>query len=114
MQVDRRNLFWLAKKKLAIEKKFELNTNDRYQIVAADIASMLKKRKNIEYGISENQLKNIIFDAIMSYMSSFEQIESDVLDKIEAMQKAPKIGSEEFEITFEKLYKMELAKKGLL
>lgn len=114
MRVDRRNLFWLAKKKLAYEQKFELNFDDRYSIIATDILSNLTRRKVIKAGISENQIKNIIFNAMMSYMKSFEKIETDVADKIDSMEKSPRAGSEEYEMLFEKLYKMELAKKGLL
>ena len=114
MRVDRRSLFWLAKKKLAFEKKFELNFDDRYNIIATNILANLKRRKVIEYGTTDNQVKNIIFNAIISYLNSFEDIEGEVIDKIQSLEKSPRAGSEEFELLFEKLYKMELEKKGLL
>ena len=91
MQVDRKNMFWLVKKKLE-----ELVENDY-----------------INFIVSENRVKNLIFSSIESYLKIYEKLEDEVYEKISNYKTKPIPGSEEYDLIFEKLYQEELRKKGM-
>lgn len=82
MQVDRRNMFWLIKKKLAKEYGVILSYEDRYSDLAHRIMEVLWKKDLVEYSVAENRVKNIIYGAMESYISSFEDVEETVSEKI--------------------------------
>lgn len=114
MQVDRKSMFWLIKKKLASEEDFNLNYEDRFNEISHKILEALWKKDLIEYSISENKVKNIIYTSIEAYIKNYNKIEDLVFEKIEAMEKKPLISSAEYDILFEKLYEQELKKQGML
>lgn len=114
MQVDRRNMFWLIKKKLAKEYDVTLSYEDRYNDISHKILEKAWKDSLIEYNVSENRVKNIIYNAIESYIESFEDIEDIVIEKISHYKRKLIPGSEEYELVFEKLYEEELRRKGML
>ncbi len=114
MQVDRRNMFWLIKKKLAGEYGVVLSYEDRYSDLAHKIQERLWKEDLIEYSVSENRIKNIIYNAIESYLNSFEDVEEIVIEKISNYKRKLIPGSSEYDLIFERLYEEELRKKGLL
>ena len=118
MQVDRKNMFWLVKKKLAPEFEVIFNSEDRHNQLAHLILQAFVENDLINFNVSENRVKNLIFSAIEDYLKSYEKIEDIVFEKIEKMQenrtKKLVIGSEEYELIFEKLYQEELKKKGML
>ena len=80
--------------------------------------NILPKNDLINFGVSENRVKNLIFAAIDDYLKSYEKIEDIVFEKIDKMQenrsKKLVVGSEEYELIFDKLYQEELRKKGML
>jgi hypothetical protein len=114
MRVDRKNLFWLAKKKIAAEEGFLLSFDDRYSSVAHKVLDTLKDDDLISYNTSDNLVKNTIFEAIQSYLNSFEKIEDMVIEKISNFKREITPGTEEYDIIFEKLYHEELDKRGLI
>ena len=114
MQVDRRNMFWLIKKKLAKEYNVTLSYEDRYNELAHRILEKIWKSSYIEYSVSENRVKNVIYNAIEDYLESFEKIEDVVLEKIGHYKRKLIPGTEEYELVFERLYEEELRKKGML
>ena len=118
MQVDRKNMFWLVKKKLAPEFGVIFSSEDRHNQLAHLILQAFVEGDLINYSVSENRVKNLIFSAIDEYLKSYEKIEDIVFDKLEKMQenrtKKLVVGSEEYELLFEKLYQEELRKKGML
>ncbi|AQW80643.1 DUF507 family protein [Campylobacter pinnipediorum] len=114
MQIDRKNMFWLVKKKLASEFDVILSFEDRYSNVAHIILDALLDDVLIEYNVSENRVKNIIYNSIDEYLKIYEKIEDDVLDKIENYKRKLIPGSEEYDLVFEKLYQDELQKRGML
>lgn len=114
MQVDRRNMFWLIKKKLASEYNVTLSYEDRFNNVAHQILEHIWKEDLIEYDVSENRVKNVIYNAIEEYLQSFEGIEDIVLEKISHYKRKLIPGSEEYELVFERLYEEELRRKGML
>ncbi len=113
MQVDKRSMFWLIKKKLAPEFGVILSYEDRYSDVSHQILDVLIQNDLIEFKVSENMVKNVIFSAIESYIEKFEDIEERVIKKIENYKRKLIPGSEEYDIVFEKLYQEELKKLGM-
>lgn len=114
MQVDRRNMFWLIKKKLAKEYGVTLSYEDRYNDISHKVLEKAWKENLIEYNVSENRVKNIIYNAIEAYLESFEGIEDIVIEKISHYKRKLIPGSEEYELVFERLYEEELRRKGML
>jgi uncharacterized protein len=114
MQVDRRNMFWLIKKKLAKEYNLILSYEDRYSDISHKILESLWKEDLIDYSVSENRVKNVIYTAMEKYFSSFEEVEEIVADKISNYKRKLIPGSAEYDLVFERLYEEELRKKGLL
>lgn len=113
MQIDRRNMFFLIKKKLASEYDFLLNREDRFNFLAHKILLRLIDEDLINFNVSENRIKNLIFQSIESYLKNYDSIEDTVLLKLENYKKKLIPGTEEYEIIFDKLYLEELRKKGL-
>ena len=68
----------------------------------------------IEFQVSENMVKNVIFNSIESYIERFEDIEDKVIEKIKNYKRKLIPGSEEYDIVFEKLYQEELKKIGMM
>ncbi len=113
MQVDRKNMFWLVKKKLASEFGVILNSEDRHNYLAHKILEELVENDYINFVVSENRVKNLIFSSIEDYLKIYEKLEDEVYDKISNYKTKPIPGSEEYELIFEKLYQEELRKKGM-
>ncbi len=112
-QVDEKQLFWMIKKKLAKEFGVLLSFEERYSHVAHAILDELYEEDLLHFTVGENQIKNIIFHAVETYMGAFSEIEDAVAEKISHYKRKLHYGSEEYEIVFEKLYTEELLKRGM-
>lgn len=113
MLADERQLFFLIKKKLAPEYGVILSYEDRYSDIAHKILDALYEEDLINYDVTENRIKNIIYNAITGYIASNDEIEDAVMDKIRSYKRRIIPGTEEFDIIHEKLYNEELQKRGL-
>jgi len=111
--VDERQLFFMIKKKLAPEFGVILSYEDRYSDIAHKILDELYEEDLINYDVTENRVKNIIYNAITGYISSNDEIDDAVMDKIRSYKRRIIPGTEEFDIIHEKLYHEELQKRGL-
>jgi hypothetical protein len=114
MRVNRRDMFWMIKKRLASEYDFTLSYEDRFNDLSHRILEKLWKDGLIEYSVSENMAKNIIFGAIESYLNSYSEIEDIVIEKIDNYKRKLIPGSDEYDLVFEKLYQEELRHRGLI
>ncbi|WP_086241716.1 MULTISPECIES: DUF507 family protein [Campylobacter] len=114
MQIDRKNMFWLIKKKLAKEFGVMLSYDDRYSSLSHEILQRLWRENLIDYSVSENRVKNLIYGAIESYLKQYEAIEDSVADRLENYKKKLIPGTEEYDLIFERLYEEELSKKGMI
>jgi len=114
MRADVRQLFWMIKKKLAPEYGVILNYEERYSDISHKILNELWEEDLIDYSVSENQVRGVIFKAIEDYMKSFEQIEDVVLEKISHYKRKLIPGTEEYDLIFERLYEEELRKRGMM
>lgn len=113
-RADEKQLFWMIKKKLSLEEGFILNYEERYSTLSHEILDELYEEDLINYDVSENQIKNIIYESIESYLNGISAIEDIVIDKIASYKKPLIPGTDEYEVIFQKLYEEELKKKGIL
>ena len=113
MQVDKKNMFWLIKKRLAEDLNFNLTYEDRYMNLSHEILETLWKKDLMDYVVSDNKVKNVIYASIENYLKSYEKIEDEVIEKIENYKRKLIPGTQEYDLVFEELYKEELRKKGM-
>ncbi len=112
-QADDRQLFFMIKKKLAPEFDVILSYEDRFSDIAHKILDAIYEEDLINYDVSENRLKNIIYDAITGSIADQAEIENAVHEKMRSFQKQLIPGTDEYEIRYEKLYREELQRRGL-
>ncbi len=110
---DERQLFWMIKKKLADEYGVILSYEERFSDLAHKILDALYEEDLINYDVSENRIKNIIYDAMTSFIADNSEIEQRVIDKIKSYKRELIPGTDEYNILYEKLYYEELQKKGM-
>ena len=110
---DERQLFFMIKKKLADEYGVILSYEDRYSDLSHKILDELYEEDLIHYDISENRIKNVIYDAITSFIADTGEIENAVVDKLHTYKRRLIPGTDEYEILYEKHYKEELQKRGM-
>ncbi len=112
-RIDRRSMFWMIKKKIAKEYDVILSYEDRYNNVAHAMLDKLWQEDLMDYSVAENTVKNVILTALETYVNGFEAIEEVVLEKIRHMKRDMIPGTDEYNTTFERLYREELQKKGM-
>jgi len=113
MLADERQLFFMIKKKLAPEYDVILNYEDRFSDISHKILDELYEEDLIHFDVTENRIKNIIYNAITSFLADSSEIEDLVMDKIRYYKKRYIHGTDEFEILHEKIYREELNKRGM-
>ncbi len=113
MQVDRRSMFWMIKKKIAKEYGVILSYEDRFSNVAHLILNKLWEEGLMDYSVTENLMKNVIYSSIEDYIQGFEAIEQIVIDKIDKMKRRLIPGTDEYSTVFERLYREELQRRGM-
>jgi len=113
MLADERQLFFMIKKKLAPEFGVILDYEERYSDISHKILDELYEEDLIHFDVTENRIKNIIYNAITSFIASVSEIEDAVMDKIRSYKRKFIPGTDEFEILHEKLYREEMMKRGM-
>jgi len=113
MLADERQLFFMIKKKLAPDFGVILNYEERYSDIAHKILDELYEEDLIHFDVTENRIKNIIYNSITSFIAEASEIDDAVMDKIRTYKKKYIPGTDEFEILHEKLYREELLKRGM-
>ena len=111
--VDERQLFFMIKKKLAPEFGVILNYEERYSDISHKILDELYEEDLIHFDVTENRIKNIIFNAITGFIAEASQIDDAVMDKIHSYKKRYIPGTDEFDILYEKIYREEMIKRGM-
>ncbi len=112
-QADDRQLFFMIKKKLAPEYGVILSYEERFSDLAHKILNAIYEEDLINYDVSENRLKNIIYDGITAFIADNDEIERAVNEKMRSFQKQLIPGTDEYELRYEKLYREELNRRGL-
>ena len=113
MLADERQLFFMIKKKLAPEFGVILNYEERYSDISHKILDELYEEDLIHFDVTENRIKNIIYNAITSFIADSSEIEDAIMDKIRTYKKKYIPGTDEFDILHEKLYREEMIKRGV-
>jgi len=113
MLADERQLFFMIKKKLAPEFGVILNYEERYSDISHKILDELYEEDLIHFDVTENRIKNVIYNAITSFIAEASEIEDAVMDKIRTYKKRYIPGTDEFDILHEKIYREELMKRGM-
>lgn len=113
MLADERQLFYMIKKKLAPEFGVILNYEERYSDISHKILDELYEEDLIHFDVTENRIKNIIYNAITDFIAEASQIDDAVMDKIRTYKKRYVPGTDEFDILYEKTYREELIKRGM-
>jgi len=114
LNADRRQLFWMTKKRMANDYGVILNNEDRFSDIAHQILDYLWDEDFIHYECSDNQIKNIIFASIDEFMKGFEQADSAVLAKLKNYKRKLIPGTEDYDLVYHRLYEEELIKRGLI
>ena len=114
LNADYRQLFWLAKKRMANEFGVILNNEDRFSDIAHQILDFLWEEDYIHYTCSDNKIKNVIFDSIDDFLKGFTKADDAVMDKIKNYKRKLIPGTEEYDIVYHRLYEEELIKRGLM
>jgi len=112
-RIDRRSMFWMIKKKIAKEYDVILSYEDRYNNIAHAILDKLWQDDLMEYAVDDNKMKNVILNALETYVNGFEDIEEIVMEKISHMKRKLIPGTDDYNAVFERLYREELQKKGM-
>jgi hypothetical protein len=110
---DEKQLFWMFKKKLAAEYGVILDHEERFSQLAHDILDELYEEDLINYDVSDNMVRNIIFDAIDGYLKTRYEIEEVVIEKMSHYKRKLIPGSDEYDIMFNKLFEQELVARGM-
>lgn len=113
MLADERQLFFMIKKKLAPEFDVIMSYEERYSNLAHKILDNLYEEDLIHFDVTENRIKNIIYDAITSFVADNSEIEGAVHDKLHSFTRKLIPGTDEYEILYEKYYQEELTKRGM-
>lgn len=113
MLVDERQLFFMIKKKLAPEFDVILNYEERYSDISHKILDQLYEEDLIHFDVTENRIKNIIYNSITAFIADASELDDAVMTKIRSYKKRYIPGTDEFDILYEKLYKEELIKRGM-
>ena len=111
--VDERQLFFMIKKKLAPEFGVILNYEERFSDISHKILDELYEEDLIHFEVTENRIKNIIYNAITGFIADASEIEDAVMDKIRSYKKRYIPGTDEFDILHEKIYREEMMKRGM-
>ncbi len=113
MLADERQLFFMIKKKLAPEFGVILDYEERFSDISHKILDELYEEDLIHFDVTENRIKNIIYNSITSFIADTSEIEDAVMDKIRSYKRKFIPGTDEFEILHEKLFREELTKRGM-
>ncbi|MDQ1263255.1 MAG: uncharacterized protein QG559_256 [Campylobacterota bacterium] len=113
MNADSRQLFFMIKKKLAPEYGIILDYEERYSDISHKILDELYEEDLIHFDVTENRIKNIIYNSITGFVSEASALDNVIMNKIKTYKKRYIPGTDEFDILYEKLYRDELIKRGM-
>lgn len=114
LNADRRELFWMTKKRLANDFGVILNNEDRFSDISHKILDYLWEEDYIHYVCSDNQVKNVIFNSLDDFLKGFEKADSEVLAKLKNYKRKLIPGTEDYDLVYHRLYEEELIQRGLI
>lgn len=113
-QADYKQLFWMAKKRLANDYGVILSNEDRFSDIAHKILDVLWEDDFIHYTVDDNKVKNVLLSSLEDFIKSFEAADGVVHEKIKHYKRKLIPGTEEYDLVFSKLYEEELIRRGII
>jgi len=113
-KADYRQLFWMTKKRMANDFGVNLNFEDRFSNIAHLIMDYLYEEDFIHFIVNDNQVKNLISEAISSFIKGYDEADTIAYEKIKTYKRKLIPGTEDYDLVFNRLYEEELIKKGLI
>jgi hypothetical protein len=104
----------MTKKRLANDFGVILNNEDRFSDIAHKILDYLWEEDYVHFTVSDNQVKNLIFNAIETFLKGYEEADEVVFEKIKNYKRKLIPGTEEYDLVYQRLYEEELIRKGLM
>ncbi|WP_104749983.1 DUF507 family protein [Helicobacter cynogastricus] len=114
MRMDERLLFWEIKKQLASEEEFVLGWEDRCNTLSHAILESILDADLVMFSVSENMIRNVIFKSMDTYAKLYESVELEVAEKIKHYKRKLPVGSDAYDLVFERMYEEELRRRGFL
>jgi uncharacterized protein len=111
---DERQLFFMIKKKLAPDFDVIINYEERFSDLSHKILDELYEEDVIHFDVTENRIKNIIYNSITSFIADNNEIENSVREKLSSYKRRLIPGTDDYEILYEKLFREELQKRGMV
>jgi uncharacterized protein len=111
---DRKQLFWMVKRKVAVEMGLILEQEERFNSMAHKVLDEIWNDDLADYNVTETRIKTVIVKAMLDFVKSQDAIEEAVKEKVRNYKRNLTEGSEEYEIVVQKLYEDELTKRGML
>lgn len=112
MRADEKQMFWMIKRQLAQDSNFSLSWEDRYNELSHKLLDELILEGYIKVKVSENLVKNLIFKSIDLYAQMYGEVENSVIEKIKNYKRKLLVGTDEYELVFDRLYQEELKRRG--
>lgn len=113
-KADYKQLFWMTKRRLANDYGVNLNFEDRFSNIAHSIMDYLYEEDFIHFTVNDNQVKNLISNAIFQFIKGYDEADSAAYEKIKSYKRKLIPGTEDYDLVFHRLYEEELVKKGLI
>ena len=104
----------MTKKRMANDHGVILNNEDRFSDISHKILDFLWEEDYIHYIVTDNKIKNVIFESIDEFLKGFEEADDEVHVKIKSYKRRLIPGTEDYDLVFARLYEEELIKRGLL
>lgn len=114
VNANENTLFWKIKKHICEERGFVIEWEERYNILAQEILDNLLKEELIDFSTAQNRVKNTIFRSLNSFSKIHTQVREVVEKRIANYKRKIIVGSEEYDLMFDKIYQEELQRRGLL
>jgi uncharacterized protein len=114
VSADRKQLFWMIKRKIAAEEGLILETEERFNDLAHKMLDAYWNDDLMDFDVAETRIKNVIVKAILDFIKIQQDVEKEVEKKIENYKRPIVPGSDEYDMVTEKLYEEELRRRGML
>ncbi len=99
---------------MANEAGVILNNEDRFSDIAHKVLDYLYEEDFIHYTVSDNKVKNIIFESIDEFLKGFEEADGTVYEKIKNYKRKLIPGTDDYDLVYQRLYEEELTRRGLM
>ncbi len=113
-QADYKQLFWMAKKRMANDYGVILSLDDRFSDISHKIVDLLWEEDYIHYTVDDNKVKNILIASLEAFVKGFEDADSAVHEKLKNYKRKLIAGTDEYDLVFQKLYEEELTRRGII